>query len=285
MNRLPTDIKNCVFGFLNVVDIIGFTHVNKYHHSFNNINIINIFESRLLKVMMRICQVSLIDARKFLELISKYNGFISGSTILQVLYGNDYDNSDLDIYFRHHEKDIKILQCNRTDIISIINPNYISKSSILTTYFKPYEEDEHVIWTTQCGMPSYSRVSDFTILYNYKTDDNETPTIYKNVQLIEVSTQKFLPDLQSITGSYDLSIVCNIYNPHKKILEVFSLPKLVSRTSHQFKVYIASIRIKKYQDRGINIKNISKYESLAYLKKKINSEISYYHEESKYNWD
>jgi hypothetical protein len=291
MNHLPTDMKDYIFEFLNVIDIIGLSHIDKYHHTPNNINIIIIFESRLLKVMMRICQVSLIDAREFLTLISKYNGFISGSTILQVLYGDNYDNcnkSDLDIYFRNHDKNIDIRQRNRTDILSIINPNYISKFSVDELILNRYENDEkneNVIWAIQCGKPGHSNISDFRLLYNFKIDEYNVPTIYKNVQLIEVATQKFLPDLQSITNSFDLSIVCNIYNPHKKILEVFSLPKLVSRTSHQFKAFLNHHRVKKYRNRGIDVKEVREYDEYYNLRRELNCDIiDYYNESQYYKW-
>lgn len=292
MDLLPIDLKNYVFEFLNIIDIIGLSHVNKYYNTPKNINIIKIFESRLLKVMMRICQVSLPDARILLISISKYNGIISGSTILQVLYGENYDNydkTDLDIYFRNHEKDIDIRKCNRNDIISIINPNYVSKfygNEPLDRYEndeKNNENNENVIRTIQCGKPMLSKVSDYRLLYNYKTNV-EVPTKYSNIQLIEVATQKFLSDMQSITDSFDLSIVCNIYIPHKKVLEVFSLPKLVSRTSHIFKSILNQTRIEKYICRGIDIKDVPVYDIIHHLRREINNDVINYHLAKQYNW-
>jgi len=270
MNKLPNDLINYTFEYLNVVDIIGLSRSSQFHH---NINIAKIFKDRLINVISQTCRITPSLSIKLIEKIKQHRGIISGSAILQVLYGTIYDNSDLDIYFRNHEKDPAIIQCNRNDMISIINPDCASRSAYNVIPPELYINEEKEVLITECMAPSQSLKSDFNLIYNYKSA--RIPTIYNNIQIIEVSTQKFLPDFQSFTDTFDLSIVCNVYNPCEKSLEVYNY-------NYLFRKYSAVItppthtRLEKYRDRGFTISYEPYYKQFVDFGKLNSSILEYF---------
>jgi hypothetical protein len=241
MNRIDPDAVFVVHEFLSVVDLIKLRYVCR---ETRGINIAKIFRRRMIAVIQRICCVDEMSAREFLENVDRHNGVISGSAVLQALYGHEYKSSDIDIY------------------VNKFGPNYQTAGIVLRDILKlclvpnicPIEDapeddpdEEYPIYEVNLGKPLCALRSDYTLIYNFKSrPPSETP--YRNVQIIKVQRGSWLSDHQSVTDHFDMTIVMNSYSG--KTLEVFNSAYLASKRNHRAHFYILEVRVDKYRERG-----------------------------------
>jgi hypothetical protein len=243
----------------------------------------------MLITIQNIFDISVNQAAHLINNVSNVDGIISGSSILQTLYGEHYIDSDLDVYVRNCENDKE----KRAKMIHIVSPNLESISD--DDWFNsspsiPYISN-NIIQTKLTN--SKNVLCDFTLIYDYNNyvgdhckfidsvvngdekdndcdeKDNEKNDmyynkVYKKIQIIDVGVQKFLSDFQAVTHSFDLSIVSNIFMPSKKYFEVFNLEHILKKKSsivtNEYSIK-RSNRIKKYISRCIEIN-----DSMMHLK-------------------
>jgi hypothetical protein len=264
-------IKIC--DYINIIDILKLNQTSKEFRL--KINMSFLLKIKLCNCIMRICKVNITQTYEFLKQIGKHNGVISGSILLEAIYGEKYENSDIDIFYnkyrthgnQHCNEIKKIRKSIIKNVLKIDNifheepyQEYLSKkfdpSVILADLTKNIETPEEL------GRRAQSVNSDFSLLYNHKTHEH-TDYIYKNVQIIECNRQEIISDHYQITNCFDLSICMNTYSPKTKIFEVYNIQNLIKRKSINFSYEnFKSSRVFKYINRNIEFfPSVTKYRS------------------------
>lgn len=203
-----------------------------------------------------------IDPNCFLKELEKSEGYISGSFILQCIYGIDYEDSDIDVYHLLHETKDKKINDILTSCKNFYNGNKGSSfKKYIHTNFKLLKSNQNYI--TQTVHQS---------LYGF----NKTKI---NLLMIEPSNQ-YQSELQYIRKIFDFSICKVAYFPKQNKLYIFNITDLIQkkgtysstkiiteRCLKQFSYLyskevvnkILSLRVKKYERRGFKIKDVQPF--------------------------
>lgn len=244
MNNIDSDSITIIQGFLTPVELIGLRYVAR---SFTHIDVARVFHAQMIRAISRVCGVNTEMAQVLLTRVNQYGGVISGSIVLQVLYGCKFE-SDIDIFFNINKPEYKddgivlqhVLQLTCIPaFINEIDSNYDSDD---------YDNHEiEPICSKDCGIPRRAVRSDYTLLYNYKERAiGESP--YANVQIIKVKRGSWFSNHQCITDHFDMSIVMNTYSD--KTLEVYDVGLLLKKQNHACVDFVSASRIDKYENRG-----------------------------------
>lgn len=93
---LTTDCIKYISKFVDIETSHNMSLTSKKMYNLFNLN--KTVTNNLFKLFHDISQVPKCDINKFLKIINKCDGFISGSFVLQCLYYEQYENSDIDIF-------------------------------------------------------------------------------------------------------------------------------------------------------------------------------------------
>ena len=233
---LSNDAMSHIRTFLPMVDIINWGKVIPH------ICVAREFKLRLVAHLMRRCQCSRKDAIKLIANVRKCDGLFSGSSVLQVLLGEFWDGSDIDIYF----------PANSPNYDSTMLREIVQLNEPYTVPIALYGQHQQSL--TTLGEPIHSSEANFYLDYNYKWDTEYVRT-YSNIQIIKHTKQIGRSYHLLATENFDLSIVMNSYDGHK--LEIYNFDKLKNRRSVVFRSVKGPDRIEKYMDRNIKFSPLS----------------------------
>ena len=210
-----------------------------------NINVVALFRARYITHLMNVCKCSHQYAIELVNKVYQNDGLFSGSSVLQVLLGEKYDGSDIDIYFPKKSVDnMSILMSNllMADVqFDLRNLDYFTQMKI-----------------------RHSKNINFILGYDYRTANNcDTP--YEKIQIIFYYKQMCRPIHILATENFDLSITMNSFTG--KAVETYNFEMLANKRSIQFTSFSHSNR-EKYINRGISI-NEQRY-LMIYIKILIN---------------
>lgn len=219
--------------FLSMVDIINWNKAKPH------MCVAREFRLRFITHLMRRCKCSRKDAIELIAKVSERNGLFSGSSVLQVLLGELWEDSDIDIYFPANSP-----KYDSTMVHEILQLNKL--------YPVPISLYTDIPIPNTLKSPTHSFEANFYLDYNYKWDKVEE-RVYSNVQIISHKKQIGRPYHLLATENFDLSIVMNSYDGRK--LEVYDFNKLKNRQSVVFRV-MSYNRVLKYKARNIEFNHI-----------------------------
>jgi hypothetical protein len=162
--------------FLSIKDIIYLSRTNRESHC---INIYSLFKKRLIIHISIVCIISTGCAKRFLGRVLSNGGMISGSTILQILHGENY-NSDINIYLpfdEHRSRNVA------NDILEIDMDNAVLDRYLYDYRYDPvsiydckYDSVQLIVYNKQFGRQKHNLATenfDMSILMNSFGDNFE----------------------------------------------------------------------------------------------------------------
>ncbi len=243
------------------------THIhNEFSFKFQKI-IDNIFESMMY------------------ELLDITGGYISGSYILQILYGEEYGRSDIDIFIglkpcnKYKEEEVEI---HITNINTIMDKyGYIRGEDTCDTFYvngKQITIHKVINYTSKYGRPEIIQ-----FIFNTKRR-NEYTTINKDLHFSEkigyryeygkvssVSTTSYFIN-EDLINTFDFDVLENSFD-YKRGLVIHNIPDVINKSINFNNITDKTNfkRLEKYTKRGFKITN---YECYKFHKMLIERDIS-----------
>jgi len=249
MNGIHNDSMSHICEFLPIVNILELRRISSM---FIKIPVIRIFKQRLIKQIMRICDVDKADATSLIARCDTRGGVISGSIILQVLIGEEWE-SDMDIFVNTRPK----MFSKKDFVVSVLGlPHNIVFEEYISSFYTQEQvgNDEEkksypTVNTQNLDLPVWGAKSDYCLLYNYSRQTADNSSKYNKIQVIGMDRDLSFSHHRAAVEHFDLSIVSNSF--FKNTLEVWNLDMIVSRKVTMFKLPHYG-RMDKYRQRGFS---------------------------------
>lgn len=243
-----------------------------------------IFKKHLIIHVMRICKIDNALAIKLLNNIKNSLGIISGSSILQVMYGEKYgerpgERTDLDVYlnvssdvseiereYRNYVWDTlsemelincysKFLDSTRTIYISnILDAPVDSKIEFKNDEYTMYDHPGHPAQENRHTWLIEENRHGITYVFDTNTNKSEfiKNNPFKNTQIIEHVAPLSYSDFDAVTRQFDLTCVMNTMCLSSNTLEVYNMDFLSKKIACSMYCK-GEDRIYKYKSRGFDI--------------------------------
>lgn len=279
--NLPIEMFICIFDFLSIKDRQLLKYTNKFFNDIIKIRIDN-FDEMITKIISNILENQTLS-KKIIELVKLSNGYIQigGSTILQSIHYDFYDNCDIDIYidctqmlkkvswwdetFKKYKNTCKFSK--NTNDTCPLKSTIIDKMPCIRFYDKllnllcdnGMSYDDNII-------NIYSFASSITNVYHMNDNNKNT-----KIQIILTTTNYTdIPhDFTFCKNNYDgknVYSLCksDVLNKSGTLNDWNILNKKINNSNQKLKAQkIIMNRFIKYYFRGYNIKNMyARYESL-----------------------
>jgi hypothetical protein len=246
MNSISNDVRNSIYDYLPMVNILELRRVSK---TFTNAPVVMIFKQRLVVQIMRICDVTNADAVSLLAACAIRGGIISGSIILQVLTGDEW-KSDIDIFVNDRPEMFDRIEF-LSNVIGIDRESVYTPSCYIHDGISDLSRNMEHVHARDLRIPPMAVKSSYSVIYNYDWQSTNHSK-YDNIQVIAIDRDLRLSHHDAVTEHFDMSIVSNSF--FKNELEVWNLDKLISRDVSAFRCIMAN-RLEKYKRRGFNFKD------------------------------
>jgi hypothetical protein len=240
------DTVGIVCSFLPIVDVIRCRQAG-----LKNINVVALFRSRYIAHLMKVCYCSREHAIELINKVACEGGLFSGSSVLQVLLGEKYHGSDIDIYFPqkspHH----------MTVLLSNIFDTKMRYAPAGDDYFE-----------REIAQPVHSNGLNFVMCYDYRMTplplDRQR---YKYIQIITYDKQMNRPIHLLVTENFHLSITMNSFTG--TAVETYNFNMLTTKQCILFRARAhRKDHYKKYVARGFTMHDMvaSTYTPKGYQK-------------------
>lgn len=220
MDNLDGDSLSVINNFLRPIDIISLSFVNKLYNEKYKVNFL-----KLLTEYLKDRLPNTITPETFLSLMRESGGHISGSVILQILYNEEWENSDLDIIIptTFPFSDNGDFNYNGREPRSFDEPSFILGKHCLSNGFTKEKQDcsdqlLYLNWRNQetsYYKKSYGLIP--AIMYKFSYNKFDINFIYiENMQTYEY-----------IDFYFDFSVCKNMYDGIK--LTIWDIEGIISR--------------------------------------------------------
>jgi hypothetical protein len=199
---MDTVVSTCglaIYGYCPFIDILALTYVSKL---FSQIPIFALFKIRLIQTISETCKIGKTEAKVLLDNITGNCGVISGSIMLKVIYGEDYGETDIDIFFLKQRKGYPGCHKIMTDIFSLPSDIKVNQDVDDTKNVKCFRG------TTRQGTDPLL----YTVVYSEHDRRKYSEIKYMNVEVVEMNVSSSLDDYMSVTTNFDRTIVKNTYS-------------------------------------------------------------------------
>lgn len=266
-SQFDIDCQDNIVSYLCYIDLLNVKLISKNDYQLIKLNFRELFIKRLLQHEVL---PNYDSAQQFCDKLKETNAIISGSFVLDVLYGTDYHN-DIDCYDNSYLNDNSIVDgFNNTDYLNVlkftqylyevdfdcvnsIGGQYVKIRSFMHSSQTPKVRVEDEKW----------RRSPYVMA---NVDDEKLKQHRHRLQIIPIAMKKGTIS-HFIRATFDLEICQNYFDgKHVYLKNIDKLTKkydfIAPNTKFILSYYVSDIdnsenntvkRMKKYQERGFNI--------------------------------